>query len=446
MEAKIAQIIKMREEDLLSIIGAELPLERIEKYKKETGKKYRDRKYNITMTLEGFVYQASQSDKSEQNAVVHIAEHYRKVKENYEMQKAKEAEAKAEKKRYEKRGRPRSNMPRIQKSKLQEVSLNTASYDEAKKRLPLELVKMVFEDTAEYFQPQEVNQETTWKGHPVLVTDGTTFKTVDTEELREYFDSPTDKNPPPVPIGRMQGLINLYKGGILGVEIGSYANSEGRMLKKLYSVIPARAVLLGDDLYSSYGHFAYSQQKGIYLVTQGKHGRNEEIVKNYSPNDCLVKWKANQNPRWYDESDILPQEMIVRRITFINPAYPEKTITLYTTLLDNEKYQAADIAILYMSRWEIEVDFRQIKKILEMEYLRSQTVEMVMKEIYAHLILYNIIRKLIFLNSFTTDEDFPPCSSEIQIGMPVVKNENQYVDRLGRSYQRKGGNRIKANT
>jgi len=447
MEETLARIIAMRKSDWLPIIEREIPEEIIEEYKRTSGKKYRDRKYSFGITLEGLIYQASQSDKSEQYTVVHISEHYKQLQKEYEILQAKEMETKALKKNYEKPGRPKSNIPHIQKSKLQELSLNTASYDEARKRLPVELVKKVFESTAEKFQPAGNESETTWKGHNVFATDGTTFKMVDSEELRNTFKGVNESQPQPVPVGRLQGLVNLYKGGLVAVEIDSYGSSEGRMLKRMYSHIPEGTILLGDDLYSSYGHFAYSQKKNIHMISQGKHHRNESIVKVFSGSDCLVKLtRSRQEPRWYDESDELPEEMIVRKITVINAAKPNEVINIYTTLLDCEKYPAADIAVLYLFRWDIEITFRQIKTILEMEYLRGKTVDMVMKEIYAHLIFYNIIRKLIMENSSTINGAFSPCSSSIQIDLPMVKNENQYIDKLGRSYSRKGGKRVKVNT
>jgi hypothetical protein len=395
MESLLEHFSGYLNKNIFPVIIEEIPFRIIDEYKKNSNKKYRDRNYSLEVVLQGFLYQASQEDKSEQNAVIMIAKYHKHLREEYEKlldneEKKKQEKKSFEKRSYDKRDRPRREVPKIQKSKLQEISLNTASYDKARQRMPEELLKTAFENKCGYFQPKPGDK--TWYGHPVFVTDGTTFKTMDTVELRKHFEAENDKNPPPVPIGRLQGIINLYKGGLVAVAIDSYGSSEGKMLKRLYNNIPAGTLLLGDDLYSSYGHIVYSKNKGIDLIAQGKHKRIEKNIKTFSKTDCLVEWKANIKPTWFDESDELPARLIVRKIDIINPADPTKGITLYTTLLDAAKYSAIDIAVLYFGRWDIEISFRHIKVTMGMEYLRGKTISMINKEIYSHLLMYNIIR------------------------------------------------------
>jgi hypothetical protein len=53
-----------------------------------------------------------------------------------------------------------------------------------------------------------------------------------------------------------------------------------------------------------------------------------------------------------------------------------------------------DVALLYRIRWFAELDLRALKQTLQMDVLRGQTPEMVRKEIWAHLLAYNVIRGL----------------------------------------------------
>jgi IS4 transposase len=46
----------------------------------------------------------------------------------------------------------------------------------------------------------------------------------------------------------------------------------------------------------------------------------------------------------------------------------------------------------YTKRWLIEVDFRFIKTVLQMDVLRCKTHDLVCKEIWVHLLAYNLIR------------------------------------------------------
>lgn len=210
MKTKLKKVIDVKNSISTTILGKEIPLQLIEEYKKRSTRKFRNRIYSLDMIMYGMLYQAMSEDKSEQNTVLHIVEYYKQIKQDYENQKERALNRKKKKIKHGKIGRPKSELPKIQRSKLKDISLNTGSYDEAKQRMPLELVKEIFEYGAKDFKAGVDKNENTWNGLSVYATDGTTFKTQDTEQLRKYFDAPAGKIPPPVPMGRMQGLINIY--------------------------------------------------------------------------------------------------------------------------------------------------------------------------------------------------------------------------------------------
>jgi len=69
----------------------------------------------------------------------------------------------------------------------------------------------------------------------------------------------------------------------------------------------------------------------------------------------------------------------VRQIHLIRPGAED--VYLVTDLLDETKYPAADPLEAYLKRWEIELDIRSIKSVMQMEFLRCKSPEMVHKEI-----------------------------------------------------------------
>ena len=62
-----------------------------------------------------------------------------------------------------------------------------------------------------------------------------------------------------------------------------------------------------------------------------------------------------------------------------------------TTILD-ASIDGGQFGELYERRWEGEVDIRSIKSTMQMDILRCKTPEMVRKEIWAHLLAYNLLR------------------------------------------------------
>jgi IS4 transposase len=49
------------------------------------------------------------------------------------------------------------------------------------------------------------------------------------------------------------------------------------------------------------------------------------------------------------------------------PGFRVRQFVVATTLLDAEKYSAADVAELYHHRWHVELDIRAIKQTLQMD-------------------------------------------------------------------------------
>ena len=63
-----------------------------------------------------------------------------------------------------------------------------------------------------------------------------------------------------------------------------------------------------------------------------------------------------------------------------------------TTLLDPTQTTKEDLATLYRARWNNELDLRSLKSTMQMGELRCKTPELVRKEVWAHVLAYNLIR------------------------------------------------------
>ena len=91
---------------------------------------------------------------------------------------------------------------------------------------------------------------------------------------------------------------------------------------------------------------------------------------------------------------VLPRVLLMRelRVRVEKPGFRTKHFVVVTSLLDTEKYSRDDIAAIYQARWNVELDIRSIKQTLKMDVLRCKSPELVVKEIWAHLLVYNLIR------------------------------------------------------
>ena len=76
---------------------------------------------------------------------------------------------------------------------------------------------------------------------------------------------------------------------------------------------------------------------------------------------------------------------------------------LLTTLLDHRRIRKQQLFDLYCQRWQVELDLRNIKITLGVDVLSCHTPQMVVKELWVHLLAYNLIRLLMAQAAATHD-------------------------------------------
>jgi hypothetical protein len=76
--------------------------------------------------------------------------------------------------------------------------------------------------------------------------------------------------------------------------------------------------------------------------------------------------------------------------------------------VDPQQATKSDLAELYRACWHAELDVRALKDGMLMGELRGKTPEMVRKEVWAHVLAYNLIRTV--MAQAAAEHGFPPCS------------------------------------
>ena len=92
----------------------------------------------------------------------------------------------------------------------------------------------------------------------------------------------------------------------------------------------------------------------------------------------------------------IPETLTVReiRVSVETPGCRSRSLVIATTMTDDKAYPKKDLADLYHQRWHVELDIRNIKQTLKMDVLSCKSPEMVRKEIWTHLLAYNLVRKV----------------------------------------------------
>jgi hypothetical protein len=284
---------------------------------------------------------------------------------------------------------------------LPPCSPDPSAYCKARGRLPEGVLQRLTRVTGRRVQAQGL-AGWQWNEHPLKIVDGTTASLPDTEANQQEYPQPNSQKPGlGFPLMRMVVLFSLTVGTVLDAALGRYAGKrkgETALFHTLQDNLEKGDILLADRYYSSYWEIALVQQRGADMVCRMHQRRHVDFRcgRRLGTEDHVVTWSKPQRPEWMDEATYaaLPATLTIRevRVRVPIPGFRTKVLVVATTLLDPVAMPRSDVALLYRLRWYAELNLRALKQTLQMDILRCRTPEMVRKEIWAHLLAYNLIR------------------------------------------------------
>jgi hypothetical protein len=287
--------------------------------------------------------------------------------------------------------------------KLPPCSEDTSAYCKARARLPEGVFPRLARQTGRQVQ-DEAPPQWRWEGRTVKLVDGSTVSMPDTPENQAaYPQSPSQQPGLGFPIVRIVVLFSLAVGTVLNAALGRYrgkGTGEPSLFRDLHGDLDEGDILLADRYYGSYWQLALLRQRGADLVTRLHQRRRADFRTGrwLGREDHVVCWPRPPRPDWMDEATYaaLPAVLEVRevRVQVGQAGFRTRVFVAVTTLLDAEAFPRADIAVLYRMRWLAELDLRALKQTLQMDVLRCHSPEMVRKELWAHLLAYNLVRGL----------------------------------------------------
>ena len=282
-------------------------------------------------------------------------------------------------------------------------SAETSAYCQARKRLPEEFFADVARKTGQSLD-DNAHGRWLWKGRRVLAYDGSTVSMPDTaENQRAYPQPPQQESGLGFPLARMAAFFSLSCGTVIDLAICQYAgkgNSEMGMLHQLWAVLRPGDIMLADRYMCAWHEIYLLKQRGIDCVIRLNHHRRADFRRGtrLGSGDHIVEWPKPffiRSMNWQDFK-ALPERLTVRetRVEVQQPGFRSRSMIIVTTLLDAEEITASDLADIYRARWNAELDLRSLKQTMQMDILRCKTPELVRKEIWTHILAYNLIRSI----------------------------------------------------
>ena len=201
--------------------------------------------------------------------------------------------------------------------------------------------------------------------------DGTVVSMPDTPKNQAAYPQPDTQHPGlGFPLARIAVVFSLACGAVLDLGFARYAGKgqgELSLLRGLWNLFLPGDVLLTDRLMCSWTEIFRLKQRGIDCVTRlSKRTVDFRRGLRLGDGDHLVRWPKPGCPRSMDWPTYksLPEFLTVReiRVRVEQPGFRSRTIVVVTTLLDAEAYSKSDLAELYRSRWNNELDLRSLKR------------------------------------------------------------------------------------
>ena len=327
----------------------------------EHGVQYRDRLFSPATTIWGFLSQVLSEDHSCRDAVSRIIAHRAA-------------------------------------SGLEPCSPNTASYCNARARIPTAVLRSLARRTAQQLQ-DGLPEEWKWNGRNVFIADGSHVSMPDTEENQAGDPQPVvQQEGIGFPLARVTVLLSLATGACHDLAIAPYAGKgtgETTLLRQMYDALSPGDVVLADALFDNYFIACELRQRGIDLVARVQAERVGSRTVESRPDGDIIVWQRPNKPRGMtgEQYRRYPESLTMRQVSVDARGKDNRAeqFKVVTTILDTS-IDGGQIGGLYERRWDGEVDIRSIKSTMKMDILRCKTPEMVEKEIWVYLLAYNLLR------------------------------------------------------
>lgn len=279
------------------------------------------------------------------------------------------------------------------------VSVSPSAYTQARAKLShtafLELNRDIL--VPAFYAPEQKHFARKWHGRRLLGMDGSTLRLPDQPEIAKKFGSVT------VPTGdgsteisytvvRLCVLFDLLNHLGLDVQVEPQTTGELEMAQRQLELVEADDVVVFDRGFVGFVFLAQIRQREAHFV--GRCSRSSFFMAtelhrlNRAGRSVVAKVTAPSEQQARLRRLGLPVEMVMRFVS-VRLCTGELEV-LVTSLLDKEEFPSEELKEVYAGRWDHEGYHLTIKSRLELENWTGQSVESVLQDIHATILVTNL--------------------------------------------------------
>lgn len=235
-------------------------------------------------------------------------------------------------------------------------------------------------------------------GLRVVTIDGFTLDVPDSKENAEFFGRGANGSASPNPYPQLRALALAEAGtrALLGAAHGPSGTGEQTLALELMGALGPGMVVLADRNFASWKLWRAATGTGAQLCWRLSASFSLP-VRQVLPDGTYLSQLRPPRKRDGDPIEVRVIEYSVLTVDDAGEQVSE-VFALATTLLDHERYLAAELAALYHDRWQAETGIGDLKTTVRggpETVLRSKSPAMVAQEFWAMLCVYQAIRDMI---------------------------------------------------
>jgi len=235
--------------------------------------------------------------------------------------------------------------------------------------------------------------------------DGSTLDVADQEENEMAFGrQPASRGTSAYPQLRFVSLVENGTHVLFGTQLGGYRDAEVRLAHKAIRSLQPTMLCLADRNFFGFDLWKTACATGADLLWRVKTNLLLPCEKRLPDGSYLSSIYASQKDR-RRRTHGTPVRVIEYTLEGVADAEPR--YRLLTSILDEARAPADELAALYHERWEIETAMDELKTHLRGSQivLRSKTPDLVRQEFYGLMMAHFAVRGLMHDAALMADED-----------------------------------------
>jgi hypothetical protein len=278
-----------------------------------------------------------------------------------------------------------------------------SAFSQARKLLGEQVMKRVFELDAAVADA-DLGIGLLWKGMEVTAIDGTTMELARNGVLEGEFGTPADGARP---LLRVTAHVRTATFRWMGAAIGGYHDGENALADQLEDSFGPGILNLADRGFFSMHRWIRFSGTGADLAWRVKNGAKSvplktlqtlpdgsELVMLHESDGMRARRRRETGDRHAERLPDTIARLVSFTVTTVTRSGRAKTtrMRVLATLLDHRAHPAAEIAVLYAERWQIEIAFLHLKRTVRgpRRPLRGQSPELARQEAWALLLIHNV--------------------------------------------------------